>query len=176
MASVIAACCRASAGSCLPRSQSTEARQLHCIVVIEVNDLIAIRVSAVMRPKSAPGVPVLSSCNGLPTKPPGTTGGTSIKRLVVALGVWMPISAFAITRSPFLRRAALSGVLKGASVRHHPRRCHRRTREGRGRGGRCRTRAHCPSTITPFADARDAKADTVGLVRRCKGYRSRNRR
>src|SRR5712671_1924635 len=63
-------------------------------------------------PKIAPGV-VVSICNGCPTKPPGSTGDTSISKFVVALGPGAPISAFPTTKSPFFSRAALSGVLRG---------------------------------------------------------------
>src|SRR5580700_348272 len=64
-------------------------------------------------PNIAPGVPA-SICSALPTNPPGSTGDTSINRLVVAPAVVTPISALPTTRSPFFNKAALSGVLKGA--------------------------------------------------------------
>src|SRR6267142_4997645 len=112
-------------------------------------------------PKIAPGVPV-SICSGCPTKPPGTTGDTSISKFVVGLGAGAPISALPITKSPFFSKAALNGVLRGApwattlaEAIEGP--------EKVGAGVGVAVPAHCPFTTTPSFGMLDTPARAITL-------------
>src|SRR5882762_4727770 len=112
-------------------------------------------------PKIAPGA-VVSICSGVPTKPLGTTGDTSISKFVVALGPGAPISALPTTKSPFLSKAALSGVLRGepwamtlAEAIEGP----EKVRAGVGAAAP----AHCPFTTTPSFGMLDTPASAITL-------------
>src|SRR6516165_9106563 len=113
-------------------------------------------------PNSAPDVPLVSSCTGLPTKPPGSTGETSTARFGIC-PVPMLTSPFVTIRSPSERSAALIGEMNGppfattrAEAAEGP------LKVGAGVGGAA-TDLHCPSTTTPPAPMLEtfAKATTL---------------
>src|SRR5258708_15692748 len=115
-------------------------------------------------PKMAPGVP--GSIWSWPTKPPGTTGDTSISKLVIAPGAGgaaggATMSPLPTTKSPFLSRAALIGALKGdpcamtlAEAIEGP------EKVGMGVGVAA---VHCPFTITPSFGMLDTPAKAMTL-------------
>src|ERR1700674_5304033 len=115
-------------------------------------------------PKMAAEVP-LSICSW-PTKPPGTTGDTSISKLVVALGggatAGAMISALPTTKSPFFNRAALIGAFKGgpwamilAEAIEGP------EKVGSGVGV---VAVHCPFTTTPSFGMLDTPVSAITLA------------
>src|SRR5579863_7551758 len=114
-------------------------------------------------PNIAPGV-VASICSGLPTNPPGSTGDTSINRIVVALAVVTPISALPTTRSPFFNKAALNGVLKGApEAMTRAEAAEGPEKVGTAVGGAALA-LHWPLTTTPSLGTADTPATAITLL------------
>src|ERR1700676_523887 len=114
-------------------------------------------------PKMAPGAPA-SICSW-PTKPLGTTGDTSISKLVVALAVGgvaggATMSPLPTTKSPFFNKAALIGALKGGPWAMTL----AEAIEGPEKVGMGVVAVHCPFTTTPSFGMLDTPVRAITLL------------